>query len=206
MSDKKSILDKWGITESELTELVDQNPSLRGILLGYVAEKKFHDAFLNTPNITEASKDDDHDRKRKGDWRIVYKGESFIIEVKSLQSNLVEKLGAGQWRGKSQVDASDSRIVTFPNGRKLKTTCLRRGEFDLLAVNCFAFGERWRFAFALNSELPQNTYKKYTKYQRKHLLPTLITLEWPLQAPFVDNPFVLLDRLVKARKSSRTHG
>lgn len=205
MGSKKSILGRWGITESELTELVDQNPSLRGILLGYVAEKKFHDAFLNSPQITEASKDDDHDRKRKGDRRVVYKGESFIIEVKSLQSNLVENLGADQWHGKSQVDASDSRIVTFPNGKKLKTTCLRRGEFDLLAVNCFAFGGRWRFAFALNSDLPANTYKKYTAYQRKHLLPTLITVEWPLKPPFTDNPFVLLDRLVKTRRSFRSH-
>lgn len=205
MGNKKSILDRWGITASELTELVDQNPSLRGILLGYVAEKKFHDAFLNSPQITETSKDDDHDRKRKGDRRVVYKGESFIIEVKSLQSNLSEHLGADCWRGKSQVDASDSRIVTFPNGKKLKTTCLRRGEFDLLAVNCFAFGDQWRFAFALNSELPPNTYKKYTEYQRRHLLPTLIAVEWPLQPPFTDNLFLLLDRLVKSRKSSRSH-
>ena len=27
-----SILERWGITEHELTELVDQNPSLRGIM------------------------------------------------------------------------------------------------------------------------------------------------------------------------------
>ena len=206
MSKKKSILDKWGITEAELTELVDQNPSLRGILLGYVAEKKFHDAFLSSPHITEVSKDDDHDRKRKGDRRIVYKGESFIIEIKSLQGNLIEHLGDDRWRGKSQVDASDSRTVTFPDGSKLKTTCLCRGGFDLLAVNCFEFGQQWRFAFALNSELPQNTYKRYTEYQRQHLLPTLITVEWPPQYPFTDNLFALLNQLVEARKSSRTHG
>ncbi len=205
MSKNKSILDRWGITESELTELVDQNPSLRGILLGYVAEKKFHDSFLNSQHVTEAAKDDDHDRKRKGDRRIVYKGETFIIEVKSLQTNLVEKLGNDQWRGKSQVDASDSRTVKLPNGKSLKTTCLLRGEFDLLAVNCFAFGEQWRFAFALNSELPPNTYNKYTEYQRQHLLPTLITVEWPLRSPFSNDPFKLLDRLIKTRKLSRSH-
>ncbi len=133
MVKKNSILKRWGITESELTSLVDQNPSLRGILLGYVAEKKFHDTFLGNPNITEASKDDDHDRKRKGDRRIVYKGESFVIEVKSLQSNLVAHLGENHWCGKSQVDASDSREVTFPNGTKLKTTCLLRGDHPQLA-------------------------------------------------------------------------
>lgn len=204
MTKQKSILKRWGITEQELTELVDQNPSLRGIFLGYVAEKKFHDAFLNDPNITDAAKDDDHDRKRKGDRRIIYKGESFIIEVKSLQTNLVKNLGGGdKWLGKSQVDASDSREVTFPDKSKLKTTCLLRGEFDLLAVNCFAFGEKWRFAFALNDELPQNTYIKYSAYQRKYLLPTLITIDWPLQKPFSDNPFELLDKLVQKRKKSK---
>ena len=198
MTAKESILKKWGISEQELTELVEQNPSLRGILLGYVAEKKFHDTFLNHPAITEKGKDDDHDRSKKGDRRIVYKGKSLIIEVKSLQTNLVKQLGDDQWAGKTQVDASDSRMVTFLDGSKLKTTCLLRGDFDLLAVNCFAFGGQWRFAFALNSELPQNTYKKYTEYQRQYLLPTLIAVTWPLQPPFYDNPFLLLDRLCES--------
>jgi hypothetical protein len=29
-----SILDRWGISAEELTEVIDQNPSLRGIMLG----------------------------------------------------------------------------------------------------------------------------------------------------------------------------
>lgn len=89
----KTILEKWGITIEQLTELVDQNPSLRGIMLGYVAERKFHDAFLNHSEISEKNKDDDHDRKRKGDRRIVYKGKTFIIEVKSLQTAMAQKIG-----------------------------------------------------------------------------------------------------------------
>lgn len=195
----QSILNRWGITEQELTELIDQNPSLRGILLGYVAEKKFHNMYLNHPAIAEAIKDDDHDRRKKGDRRILYKGTPLIIEVKSLQTNSVVNLGAGRWKGKAQVDASDSREVVLPDGSSLKTTCLLRGEFDLLAVNCFAFGGKWRFAFALNAELPPNTYKKYTDYQRAHLLPSLVTIQWPLQPPFTENPFALLDRLVEEK-------
>lgn len=199
MTNSQSILKRWGITERELTELVDQNPSLRGILLGYVAEKKFHDSYLSHPDITEKGKDDDHDRKKKGDRRIVYKGHTFLIEVKSLQTNSVKNLGGDNWVGKAQVDASDRRLVTLPNKTKLNTTCLLRGEFDLLAVNCFAFGEQWRFAFALNSELPENTYSKYTAYQRKHLLPSLITVEWALRPPFTDNLFALLDKLIQQK-------
>lgn len=197
MTNKESILKRWGITERELTELVEQNPSLRGILLGYVAEKKFHDNFLNHPDIPEKQKDDDHDRKKKGDRRIVYKGHTILIEVKSLQTNSVKKLGDDIWQGKGQVDASDRRVISLPDESKLNTTCLLRDEFDLLAVNCFAFGEQWRFAFALNSELPENTYKKYSEYQRKHLLPSLITVDWPLQPPFTDNLFELLDKLIR---------
>ncbi len=196
MPKTQSVLKRLGISEQDLTELADQNPSLWGVLLGYVAERKFHETFLEHPAITEKGKDDDHDRKRKGDRRIIYKGETVVIEVKSLQTNLVKNLGDDCWMGKTQVDASDRREVTFPDGSTLETTCLLRGEFDLLAVNCFAFGDQWRFAFALNSELPQNTYKKYTEYHRKHLLPTLIAVEWPLKPPFTDNPFELFDRLV----------
>ncbi|NOH01487.1 MAG: restriction endonuclease [Chloroflexi bacterium] len=194
---RKSILAQWGITGKELTELVDQNPSLRGILLGYVAEKKFQDNYLSHPGITSVQKDDDHVRSMKGDRRIVYKGQTFLIEVKSLQTNMVRNLGNDRWQGKAQVDASDSRTITLPDGTTMKTTCLLRGEFDILAVNCFAFGEKWRFAFALNADLPPNTFKKYTEYQRRYLLPSLIPIEWPLNPPFTDKLIKLLKRLVK---------
>lgn len=200
MTDKKSILQSWGITEQELTELVDQNPSLRGIMLGYVAEKKFHDTFLEHPDVTEKSKDDDHNRKKKGDRRILYKGKTLIIEVKSLQTNQVKQLGADQWEGKAQVDASDRRIVKFPDGTALNTTLLLRGEFDLLAINCFAFGGQWRFVFAKNSDLPFSTFRKYTEAQRNQLIASLIAVTWPPQPPFVDNPFPLLDELVSETK------
>jgi len=197
MTQKPSILQRWGITEAQLTELVDQNPSLRGIMLGYVAEKKFHDTFLEHPEITEKGKDDDHDRKKKGDRRIVYKGKTLIIEVKSLQTATVKKLGPDQWEGKSQVDGSDRRIIKFPDGSELNTTLLLRGEFDILAVNCFAFGEQWRFAFAKNKDLPTSNFKKYTEEQRKQLIASLVPVSWPPKPPFTDNPFSLLDELVR---------
>jgi hypothetical protein len=114
---------------------------------------------------------------------------------------MVKELGYDKWTGVAQVDASDSREISFPDGSKLKTTCLRRGEFDLLAINCFAFGEKWRFAFALNSELPANTYKKYSEYQRQHLLPSLISVEWPLQPPFTENLFELFDKIIQQRSA-----
>ena len=160
-----------------------------------MSEKKLQDILLGLPDVTEIVKDDDHDRTRRGDRRLTYKGQTFIVEVKSIQTNSVRGLGHDQWTGKSQVDASDRREVTFPDGSTLATTCLLRGQFDILAVNCFAYGAHWRFAFALNAELPANAYRRYTEYQRQHLLPTLITVDWPLQPPFQEDPIPLLERL-----------
>ena len=121
-------------------------------MLGYVAEKVFHDTFLEHPEISEKGKDDDHDRKKKGDRRIVYKGKILTIEVKSLQTAMARRTGPNEWTGKAQVDGSDRRIIKFPDGTELNTTLLLKGEFDLLAVNCFAFGEEWKFAFAKNKD------------------------------------------------------
>lgn len=196
MDKHRSLLfERWGITEQELTDLVDANPSLRGIMLGYVAEKKFHDIYLGHPAITEKGKDDDHDRKKKGDRHIIYKNKRLVIEIKSLQTEMVAQIGEDEWTGRTQVDASDRRIVKFPDGTELNTTLLLRGEFDLLAVNCFAFGNQWRFVFAKNSDLPCSTFKKYTQAQREGLIASLIPITWPPKPPFTDNPFTLLDQL-----------
>jgi hypothetical protein len=192
---KESILKRWEITEDTLTELVDENPSLRGMLLGYVAEKKFHYGFLDHPDITEVLKDDDHDRSKKGDRRIIYKGKTLIIEVKSLQTKTVKKLGDDHWTGKAQVDGSDRRIITFGDGTELNTTLLKRGEFDLLAINCFAFGDKWRFVFAKNEDLPFSNFSGYTEEQRKQLIASLVSVSWPPVAPFTNDPFPLLDSL-----------
>lgn len=196
---QKTILDKWQITAHELTSLVENNPSLRGILLGYVAEKKFQDMFLGHAGILRIGKADDHDRSKKGDRHIVYKGVDIVIEVKSLQTNTIRRLDGGTWYGKTQVDASDKRPVHLPNGKVLSTTCLVTGEFDLLAVNLFAFEEKWRFIFARNDDLPRSRYKGYTLDQRKYLLATLMEVTWPPKPPFYEDPFRLLDTFVRDR-------
>ncbi|MDR1325692.1 MAG: hypothetical protein LBK00_06620 [Treponema sp.] len=196
MKNSQSILKEWEITEQELTDLVNQNPSLRGMLLGYIAEHKFQKLFLDDPKITATIKDDDHDRTKKGDRRIIYKGKSFTIEVKSLQTHTIKKISNTSWEGKAQVDGSDRRIVTFEDGTELNTTLLLRGEFDILAVNCFAFENKWRFAFCRNSDLPISTFKKYSQIQREHLVASLIPVTWPPKPPFTDNLFKILNAML----------
>ncbi len=195
----ETIFDRWKLTAEELTKIVDDNPSLRGILLGYVAEKKFHDMFLTHVEVTGVKKSDDHNRKRKGDREIIFKGKELTIEVKSLQSNTVRHLEDGTWVGKTQVDASDKRKVTLPNGKTVNTTCLLINEFDLLAVNLFAFGGKWRFAFAKNKDLPRSPWKGYKPSERKYLLATLMEVSWPPKPPFYEDPFGLLEEMARER-------
>ena len=201
MSESKTILERWGITMRELTQLVDENPSLRGIMLGYVAELKLTQLLAASAEISESAKHDDHDRAGKGDRVVRYKGRQFLIESKSLQTNSVSRQG-DEWTGQAQVDASDRRTVILPNGRKLETTLLLIGEFDILAVNCFAFENKWRWLFCKNADLPRSTYRKYTKAQRQHLLASLVTVTWPPRPPFTENIFEVLDELVNERAAT----
>jgi hypothetical protein len=78
------------------------------------------------------------------------------------------------------------------------------GGFDLVAVNLFEFGHHWRFAFAKNSDLPRTKSPKYTPEQRKYLLATSVRLTWPLEAPFKEEPFALLDEIVQDRHRERS--
>jgi hypothetical protein len=202
-----TILDRWEITAEELTELVDRNPSLRGIVIGYVAEAKLLKRLLSaSADIKDQGKADNHDRKHKGDRVILFKNQPVRVESKSLQTNSIRgsknpETGVTFWEGKAQVDASDRREVVLPDGSSLTTTCLLTGEFDLLAVNCFAFRQRWDFAFARNCQLPRSTFKSYTPYQRSNLLASLISVTWPPRPPFYEEPLRVLEAILRERAS-----
>ena len=101
------------------------------------------------------------------------------------------------------MDASDRRLVTLPDGSTIETTCLVPGKFDILAVNLFEFGHRWRFGFIRNRDLPRSRHKGYTDYQRENLLATGVPVTWPLTAPFVDSPFPLLEDIARERRQGR---
>lgn len=60
-----TILDRWDMTPEELTKLVEDNPSLRGMILGYLAELKLEKLWLSGDDVSEVTKYDDHDRKKK---------------------------------------------------------------------------------------------------------------------------------------------
>ena len=192
------VIEQWKVSLEEIDEVVTANPSLRGFLFGYLNEYKLRKMWFTDPRIQDLKKYDNHDRSHKGDLSFHYQSVELRVECKGLQTNSVKKTEEGDV-GKFQCDASDRRKVTLPNGRKIETTCLLVGEFDLLAVGIFEFGQEWRFAFAKNQDLPRTRSKKYSEKQRQYLLATTMEITWPLQPPFEAEPFKLIEVLAKEK-------
>jgi hypothetical protein len=166
------------------------------MVFGYVAEIKLRELLEANSQVELIIKVDDHDRKRKGDLRIRYKGREFRLESKSLQTDSVKQLPDGTWTGKTQVDGSDRRMVRFEDGSSLETTLLLPGEFDVLAVNCFAFEDAWFWLFAKNQDLPRSNFAKYTPAQRQGLLASLVTVQKTATGIFTPDVFALLDTMI----------
>jgi hypothetical protein len=57
---RESVLKRWGLTEQELTEIIEQNPSMRGLMFGYVAEYKLRRMHFSDPVFEGVHKADDH--------------------------------------------------------------------------------------------------------------------------------------------------
>lgn len=202
---EKTVLELLDLSIDDLTRVVKQSPSLYGMLLGYAAEMKLEQMwFAGRPGVTLIKKHDDHDRTKKGDRLVTYKGVPIRIESKSLQTNSIKSLGEGRYEGKAQCDASDRRTIKLPDGSEIETTCLLVGEFDLLAINLFAFEKKWRFVFARNRDLPRSAFRGYTDAQKVHLLASLVPVTWPPQPPFEAEPFRLMDEIVREKAGETT--
>ncbi|MDD9875205.1 MAG: hypothetical protein OXU22_06675 [Gammaproteobacteria bacterium] len=107
-----NILHHWQLSDAELSEIIQENQSLRGMLFGYVSEYKVRKTWFERKEFTEVKKYDDHDRSKKGDLSVMYKGVEIKVEVKGLQTNSVKQTRDDEWEGNFSCDASDRRKVT----------------------------------------------------------------------------------------------
>lgn len=199
----KSFMDELGVTAVDIDEMVAENPSLRSFIAGYTAElmlsRTIKDQYQDL--LHDLGKPDDHDRDRKGDRHYVFDGKLVRIESKSLQTASLKFDADGvPVSGKFQCDASDSREVRLSDGSTLRTTCLKVGEFDIVAVNLFGFFSQWRFAYAANEDLPRSKSHKYTKTQKAELLSTNVSITPELKAPFTWDLTGLVRRLAAEGK------
>lgn len=210
---KDNLFENLDITLEELEDMNENNGSLRGVIVGYLAEKKLRQLLEQDDRITIKGKPDDHDRNIKCDLIVEYKGREFRFESKSLQSTLIKpsKNPKYVYTAKVQCDASDCRAITLPNGETVETTCLQYGDFDILAVNMYMFNHEWEFAFTLNEDIPHSDFKGGRKKKNgtitpiisddslQYLMKTTVDITYPIDTPFVSDPIVLLDELIKRR-------
>lgn len=172
------------VTPEELVASIKRAPSLRGMILGYIAEEKFEQYVPKTYTTIEGKdikKHDDHDRElNKSDRTISFNNRIYRIQLKSIQTNSIRRnLTTPTLQASVQNDASDSRSIKLPDGRSVITTCYAREEYDILAVPLFPFTGDWTFAYKRNIDCRTTESKKYVGFEH-YLLATTEVITWPL--------------------------
>lgn len=189
------------IPPKSLVESIKRAPSLRGMILGYIAELMFerhipeHYPVILSEHIKSH---DDHKRdENKSDRTITYNERRYGIQLKSVQTNSIGRsVATDLLQADVQNDASDRRTVKLGDGSRLETTCYVRGEYAILAVPLFPFTGTWEFAYKRNRDCRpcQPTKRnKYTKFQAERLLSTTEKITWPLSEAWETNLLQLLD-------------
>lgn len=152
---KPSILSQF--TQEELEGLIEENSSLRGYLQGYLGELALKKQLLQLPGITEVVKIPDQDEE-KGDFRVTYKGKTMTVEVKSLLSSSVKPdILHDSWQGRVSIKNTDKRELEVEGLGTISTTSLVKGDFDILAICCYAVNDEWEFLFIENEYLPEKS-------------------------------------------------
>ena len=179
----RTVIDS--LSPEDIVATIKHAPSLRGMLLGYIAEEMFEKYIVQQYKfiqLEDIETHDDHDRRfNKSDRTIRVRDRFYSIQLKSIQTNSIKRnLETSLLQADVQNDASDSRTVNLPNGNSIITTCYVRGEYDILAVPLFPFTGRWNYAYKRNVDCRATKSKKYTPQDAQHLLATTEIITWPL--------------------------
>lgn len=137
---------------SVLSSILNNNPSARGFLQGYIAEEYLMTYLRNLPGISDVSKIPDRHSKR-GDIAFNYESRHYTVEVKSLKSNSrKEEFLDGGFSGVVGVKKTD--VAWSKAG--VKGTChLSPGEFDILAISTYNVTGNWGFYFLASEFIPR---------------------------------------------------
>lgn len=201
---KKRVLDVIdSIPPQDLVYAIKDAPSLRGMILGYVAEYQFLQYLKNLGRFSDLSQPDDHDRtQNKADILISYTGIRISFQLKSIQTNSIAYLTGDELLiADVQNDASDKRTITLPNGHNVETTNYKVGDYDILAVPLFPFSGEWNFAYMLNSECRRTDSKKYNEEDKQFLLKTTERITYPLSSPWTNSLDEIILRACKHKKA-----
>lgn len=153
---RMSILDD--VTFKELDSIIAENPYLRGYLQGYIAEFKLMNQLRLIPGVTKVEKIPDVD-SIKADIKVEYRGKIITIEVKSIKTDSVkDDVLNDTWEGTVSFKNTDKRDIEVEGLGVFSSYSLKKGEFDILAISCFAVSGKWEFIFIENQYLPEKSF------------------------------------------------
>ena len=145
-----------GVEMADIQALMEENPSLRGYVQGYLAELMLKRNLIEKGIVAKIDKIPDRDAL-KGDLLLDYKGVPITIEVKSLATASVkEDILNETWEGTVLVKNTDRKLREVEGIGTINATNLIKGEFDILAICCFAVTGQWDFAFMESRYLPES--------------------------------------------------
>jgi len=170
------------IPPEDLVQAIKRAPSLRGMMLGYIAEEMFLKFLRKNRAVSDLRQHDDHDRSmNKADVDFLIGGKRVSVQLKSIQTNSIcFRSDLSILHASVQNDGSDKREVLLEDGEVVLTTNYRVGDYDVLAVPLFPFTGQWDFAYKLNRSCRRTTSTKYTANQQRQLLSTMEQITYPL--------------------------
>lgn len=186
----KAILS--GVTLEEIESLLNENSSLRGYVQGFVAERRLAQMLRELPGIELVEKIPDASEE-KGDLRITYKGEVIRLELKSLASDSIRHDCLNEtWQGKVRSKATDKRDVEIEGVGVIRTSCLVKGEFDVLGICCLPVDGTWSYLFMEELYLPETS---------PNLIQTSFVLNPATTAGVQANPLIVFDSVLTKRRA-----
>jgi hypothetical protein len=216
MSDEEipNYWEEWKLDVEEFNRIIHKNSNALSAIYGYVAEERLREMFLEDDSRVENIRSPaDQDSADKGDWAFQYRGEPMKIEVKSLQTHTIERVNKNQttlgdeeeptkWKaGFHLKGTSDQRKVEY-EGETYETTLMNveRTDVDIMAVNLYRIEDEWRFAFIKVEDLPRSK-GNYPEGLKEQLAMSQIRLTVPLEEPFTDDLYELMDEVLEERES-----
>lgn len=141
------------IDRSDLISIIDNNPSLRGYLQGYIAESKLQFYLSSLPEVSNVYKIADH-HERKGDFAFTFQGREWTVELKSAStSRIKEDHLEGGISGSVRLKNPSSKLLFSTQDGEVRASNLKRGSFDILAISMVSMTGEWSFKFIANEKI-----------------------------------------------------
>jgi hypothetical protein len=203
----------WQLSPDEFNRIIHKNSNALSAIYGYVAEERLREMYLEDDDRVENLRSPaDQDSADKGDWAFDWRGEPMKIEVKSLQTHTIEEVNSGQTTlgdgenepvrykaGFHLKGTSDQRKLEY-DGEQYETTLMNivDTDVDIMAVNLYKIKDEWDFAFIRVEDLPRSK-GNYPDGLRRQLARSQIKVQIPLQDPFSDDLYGMMDSILQER-------